>query len=789
MLLPRWILALALGSVFLSSARVPLVAAELPATSGIAPAQEGKLEELRKLRRERRQKESEIESLKKGDAEARRKARVLQGESEVLAKAIGGLVPDVIQGLLKELKGETPESASKATARLAEVGSPAVPELEALATSGAPEERARAAGVLKLIKEVEAGDSGLWKQWAASARASSEYDGGGRNGEDDWSASQVCGKPDTDVDGDQPTAWASQEADAGEEWLELTYKAPVRPTRVRVRESFNPGAVVKIEAQDPEKKWQILWKGKDTTTESPGYLDISCGPPAFATRVLRITLDSASVPGWNEIDAVQLIGEPVGVAGATPPKGNEREPGGRSSGRRGPSEACVLLKRQLLEGPGAFDAFIKEHDSMSRPELRKRVTERLRALRDASRGELEPFFKAHPDLEVGEWLSVVNAFQAKGTKEELDLLAKEAAVKLVLPAGAPVGLFRKLKRSEATAEKETMPAVQEAPLDLKDLEVPWNLKDIGAEKCWTELGITGKGIVYAVIDPSPLCYTTAALKNAMWVNEREKPGNGVDDDGNGFVDDVHGWFFPKDRGDLLTNGQSHMLLCAGIIAGREADGMITGVAPRAKLMALSVDPGGYFSALQYALDHGADVVSMSFNFRASEPPPDVRRLWVHVQEQAICAGMVLAGGAGNDGANGIGSPKDVPGLIVTSGVKKNLACPPYSSRGPMKNADGVEIKKPDFCAFPEGYPMLGPTGVMRKNQIQGNSFSGPHAAAIAGLILEANPDMNPWQVKQLMCDTARDLMEPGWDGATGYGLLDAFAAVKKAQESRAKSKK
>ncbi|MBI4565178.1 MAG: hypothetical protein HY716_10845 [Planctomycetes bacterium] len=153
-------------------------------------------------------------------------------------------------------------------------------------------------------------EQGLLKQWAHSAKASSEFDGQGEQDEEDWNAIQACGKPDTEEDGDQATAWASMDPDGGEEWLELTYKHEIRPARVRVHETFNPGAVVKIEGQDAEKKWHVLWKGKDTNEESPGYLDVSFDPPAFATRVIRVTLDTESVEGWNEIDAVQLIGKP-----------------------------------------------------------------------------------------------------------------------------------------------------------------------------------------------------------------------------------------------------------------------------------------------------------------------------------------------------------------------------------------------------------------------------------------------------------------------------------------------
>ena len=296
----RIILAIALGSLFLGA--------------GIQ-SQEEKSEDLRKLRRERRQKMAEVDALKKvAEPDVSKRIQTLQAETENLKKSISLLIPEAVQELLKILKGGAPDGVLLATARLAEVGTPAIPDLETLVKSGTPEEQSRAKAVLNLIRDVDAGDSGLWKQWAASARASSEYQGQGKEDPSDWSARQACGKPDTEEAGDLPTAWASQAPDRGEEWLEVTYRAAVRPSRVRIRETFNPGAVVKIEALDPEKKWRVVWKGKDTTDEAPGYLEVRLDPPEFATRVLRITLDTSDVEGWNEIDAVQLIGEPTGEA-------------------------------------------------------------------------------------------------------------------------------------------------------------------------------------------------------------------------------------------------------------------------------------------------------------------------------------------------------------------------------------------------------------------------------------------------------------------------------------------
>ena len=309
MTLHRTFWALAVGSLIpVASLQAPAraIVRDARATSGISRLQDEKIEELRKLRRERRQKESEIAALSKaprGDADTVKKIEALQAALQPLKDSIQKLTPEVVQDCLKTLKEGAPEAVKQATYRLAEVGTPAVQNLDALVSSGTPDEQSRAKAVLRLIKEVEADDTGIWKQWASGATASSEYQ------EDQWCAEQACGEPDTEVAGDRPTAWASLEPDGGEEWLELTYKHAVRPTLIRIHETFNPGAVIKIEAKDADKKWQILWQGKDTVEEAPAYFEVRIDPPKFAVRAIRITIDSGGVEGWNEIDAVQLIGE------------------------------------------------------------------------------------------------------------------------------------------------------------------------------------------------------------------------------------------------------------------------------------------------------------------------------------------------------------------------------------------------------------------------------------------------------------------------------------------------
>jgi hypothetical protein len=122
-----------------------------------------------------------------------------------------------------------------------------------------------------------------------------------------WGPEQATGEPDTDMAGDIPTAWASASQDGQDEWLTLEYDQPLVPTAVLVHETFNPGALVRVTAFKLDGEEVELWKGTDPTTSDndKGVSEIPVRV-SFPIARVRLYLDSANVPGWNEIDAVGL---------------------------------------------------------------------------------------------------------------------------------------------------------------------------------------------------------------------------------------------------------------------------------------------------------------------------------------------------------------------------------------------------------------------------------------------------------------------------------------------------
>jgi hypothetical protein len=123
-----------------------------------------------------------------------------------------------------------------------------------------------------------------------------------------WGPEQATGPPDTAAGGDLPTAWASLEPSAGVEWLKLDYQSVVNIAQIRVRETFNPGAVFKITALVPGGQEFTVWQGTENAGPAP-YDSVFDVPGSIYAQSVKIYLDSTRVPGWNEIDAVELIGK------------------------------------------------------------------------------------------------------------------------------------------------------------------------------------------------------------------------------------------------------------------------------------------------------------------------------------------------------------------------------------------------------------------------------------------------------------------------------------------------
>lgn len=121
-----------------------------------------------------------------------------------------------------------------------------------------------------------------------------------------WGPAQATGAPDAPP-GDNQRAWATLGADEGLQWLELDYATAVPIESVRIFENCNPGAVVKVEARDEGGEPTVLWEGTAPIKPEPHVFTVDAGARITAKRI-RLILDTSKIPGWNEVDAVELIG-------------------------------------------------------------------------------------------------------------------------------------------------------------------------------------------------------------------------------------------------------------------------------------------------------------------------------------------------------------------------------------------------------------------------------------------------------------------------------------------------
>lgn len=323
---------------------------------------------------------------------------------------------------------------------------------------------------------------------------------------------------------------------------------------------------------------------------------------------------------------------------------------------------------------------------------------------------------------------------------------------------------------------------------------------MNADRVWNELGLTGEGAVVAVID-SGVCWTHPDIVNQVWVNpgeDRDGDGavmdaddqNGVDDDGNGFVDDLVGWNFEFGT-NTPNDDNSHGSHCAGTVAGDGTGGTQTGMAPDAKVMILRIgltfaDEVDVWNAMQYAADNGADAISMSLGWPHNQNPD--RATWRTNAENTIDAGTAMVVAAGNEGQgaepDNVRTPGDVPRVITVGAVDCSDFAASFSSRGPVTwedvpafgdHAYPPGLVKPDIAG--PGVDTISSNVCSGYSTKSGTSMATPHVAGAVALMVSGNPGLEHDEIKQVLMDTAVDLGEPGMDNTFGRGRVDIFAAV------------
>ncbi|MFQ6059518.1 MAG: S8 family serine peptidase [Anaerolineae bacterium] len=301
----------------------------------------------------------------------------------------------------------------------------------------------------------------------------------------------------------------------------------------------------------------------------------------------------------------------------------------------------------------------------------------------------------------------------------------------------------------------------------------WNLAHIRAPEAWAFT--TGRSdIVIAILDSGvDLDHPDLAAK--IWTNAGEIPDNGLDDDGNGYADDVHGWDFVNDDHDPRDDN-GHGTFQAGVAAAATNNGEgIAGLSWGAKIMPLKVLNeralgvyGNVIEGIRYAADNGAGIVVMSFwGFDYS----------AEMQEAVNYAhgrGVLLVAAAGDlaEQGNPTTYPAALANVVAVGASNREDDRLSSSEYGPY-----LDLMAPGV-AIPSTYWQ---NGQHVYTAGQGTEFGpAPHVAGLAALVWSVDPNLTADQVENYMESTALDLGDVGRDEFYGFGRIDALEAVRAA---------
>lgn len=270
------------------------------------------------------------------------------------------------------------------------------------------------------------------------------------------------------------------------------------------------------------------------------------------------------------------------------------------------------------------------------------------------------------------------------------------------------------------------------------IESQWNLLNCGVQQSWAWLLAHGENpggksdVVVAVIDTG-VDDTHEDLRDNMWVNEKEIPGNGIDDDGNGYVDDVYGVDIVAGRGSG-SDDHGHGTHVAGVIAADNNFKGIIGVAFNTRIMSVKAGmSSGYFhqdaiaKAILYAYNNGADVINMSFGGSACS---------IAVQDalEKAYTRCVLVASAGNDGMPNEGLislpnyPAALPYVLGVMSVDRS------GVESSFTNYDSIAYNNVEYELYAPGENIVSTIPGDRYATWSGTSMAAPLVSGMAALL-------------------------------------------------------
>ncbi len=307
--------------------------------------------------------------------------------------------------------------------------------------------------------------------------------------------------------------------------------------------------------------------------------------------------------------------------------------------------------------------------------------------------------------------------------------------------------------------------------------------DIHAVQAWnTTTGLASINV--AVIDTG-VDLQHPDLQANIWTNPNEIPGNLVDDDDDGYVDDVNGWNFTAVNTETPYGNNNpqddhgHGTSCGGIVAAVGNNGIgVCGVSWSSKIMPVKVvDANGngddlwVAQGIIYAADAGADVISVSLVLDT-----DVQVVHNAVL-YAINSGVTVVAAMGNDSSSQIRFPAAIPEVIAVGSTDRNDTHAWFSDYG-----NHIDVAAPGVNIVTTA---LGSPGVPggTTDFFTGTSASTPMVAGMCAVVLSVNNTIMPDQMQNLIRQGADDLPPYGFDTKTGYGRANLYATLLALQDS------
>jgi len=290
-----------------------------------------------------------------------------------------------------------------------------------------------------------------------------------------------------------------------------------------------------------------------------------------------------------------------------------------------------------------------------------------------------------------------------------------------------------------------------------------------------DISTGSRDIVVAVLDTG-VDVNHPDLKVNIWINEDEIPNNDIDDDNNGFVDDVTGWNFADDSNDVIPDDiwssvAGHGTQVAGVIAGVGNNGIgVSGVNWQSSIMALRLSTemttAEVAAGLDYAAANGANVINMSFGGADSGPEGD--QAVKEAIDNAYAQGILLVASAGNADTSEPLYPAAYYNVMAVSSTNGEDIKTGHSSFGHWVDiaAPGTDIVTTDL-----------------DNEYiatAGTSFSGPYVAAVGALLLAHDPNLAHVDVRAILENTTDPVYYGDIDPDLGYvgtGRVNAYTAL------------